>query len=257
MCAGISTALHPVVAVVQTRMTSSRLPGKVLKPLAGAPLIRRMIERVLRVEGIDAVVVALAEGAAHDAVIPVLGDLDVEIVRGSENDVLARSAAAARFANAATVMRLTSDCPAIDPAVSASVLAAYAAGRQAGIRYARTAFETGFPHGFDTEVFAADALYEADGAATDPYEREHVTPYIWRRPEQFPAIVLDTRPDRRAWRLVVDTEDDYRLMSAIYDALFPRHPDFGFADICALFAARPDLPSINAHVGAPSYVGLG
>jgi spore coat polysaccharide biosynthesis protein SpsF len=253
----MNNSLRPVVAVVQTRMTSSRLPGKVLKPLAGAPLIRRTLERVRRIEGIDRVVVALAEGAVHDAVIPALDGLAVTVVRGSENDVLARTAAAARTANAKTVMRVTSDCPLIDPAVSASVLAAYAAGRPAGIRYARTAFTTGFPHGFDTEVFEAKALYEADATAGDPYEREHVTPYIWRRAETYPAAILDARPDRRHWRLVVDTEDDYRLVSAIYDELYPHNSNFGFTDLCELFEAHPDLLRINAHVGPQSYVGLG
>jgi len=253
----MNEAFRPVVAVVQTRMTSSRLPGKVLKPLAGAPLIRRTLERVLRIGGVDRVVVALAEGPAHDAVLPALDGLNVMIVRGSEDDVLARTAAAARAANAATVVRVTSDCPLIDPAVSASVIAAYLAGHAAGIRYARTAFTTGFPHGFDTEVFEAKALYEAEAAASDPYEREHVTPYIWRRAATYPAAILDAWPDRRQWRLVVDTEDDYRLASAVYDALYPRNPNFGFADICALFAARPDLLSMNAHVGPQSYVGLG
>jgi spore coat polysaccharide biosynthesis protein SpsF len=239
--------LHPVVAVIQVRMTSSRLPGKVLKPLAGAPLIRRMIERVQRIAGPDAVAIALAEGAANDPVIAALDGMDVFVVRGSETDVLARSAAAARAANAATVMRITSDCPLLDPSVSASILAAYAAGRAAGLRYARTSAESGFPHGFDTEVFDAAALYEAEGQASDSYEREHVTPYIWRRPDVYPAMIVDAKPNRRHWRITVDTEEDYRLAYAIYDALYPANPAFGYADLCALFEARPDLLRINAE----------
>jgi spore coat polysaccharide biosynthesis protein SpsF len=253
----MSAPIHPVVAVVQTRMTSSRLPGKVLKPLAGAPLIRRTLERVLRIEGLDAVVVALAEGPAHDAVIPALDGLNVAVVRGSEADVLARTAVAARAAKAATIMRVTSDCPLIDPQVSERVLAAYVAGRAEGIRYARTAFDSGYPHGFDTEVFDAGALYEAEAKAIDPYEREHATPYIWRRPKQFPMTIIDAQPNRRDWRLVVDTPDDYRLISAIYDALYPRNPNFGLVEIAALFKAQPELRAINAHVGSQSYVGLG
>ena len=188
--------LAPVVAVVQTRMTSTRLPGKVMKDLAGAPLIRRMLERVLRIEGLDRVVVALAEGAPHDPVCQAVAGLPVMVVRGSEQDVLARSAAAARAADAGTVMRITSDCPLLDPCVSASVLAAYQAAQLAGVRYARTRIESGFPLGFDTEVFPAAALYEAEEYATDPYEREHVTPHIWRRPELYPAVIL--MPSRTA-----------------------------------------------------------
>ena len=250
------TSTGPVVAILQTRMTSTRLPGKVLKPLAGAPLIARVAERVSRIEGLDKVVIALAEGEAHDPVLAALAGLPVMVVRGSEQDVLARTAAAARAAGAATVMRVTSDCPFIDPAVSGGVLAAYKAARPAGIRYARTAFDSGFPLGLDTEVFAVRALYEAEGAATDAYEREHVTPYIWRRPEAYPALLIDARPDRRHWRLVVDTEDDYRLASTLYDALYPDNPGFGFADICAILEAAPELLQINGHLKRHDYVGL-
>jgi spore coat polysaccharide biosynthesis protein SpsF len=246
----------PVVAVIQTRMTSTRLPGKVLKSLAGAPLIRRMVERVLRIEGLDQAVVALADGAQHDPVCDAVAGLPVTIVRGSEQDVLARSAAAARAVGAETVMRITSDCPLLDPAVSASVLSAYLAAQPFGIRYARTKIESGFPLGFDTEVFSAAALYEAEKRATDPYEREHVTPYIWRRPEDYPAVILDAKPDRRHWRLVVDTQEDYRMIGTVYNALYPRNHRFGYAELITLFTEQPALLAMNAHIEGPVYVGL-
>ncbi|MFN3348179.1 cytidylyltransferase domain-containing protein [Pseudorhodoplanes sp.] len=245
---------HPAVAIVQTRMTSSRLPGKVMRPLAGAPLIRRMIERVQRIAGLDRVVVALAEGEAHDPVIAALDGLDVTIVRGSEDDVLARYAVAARETDATTVMRVTSDCPLLDPEVSSTILRAYTDARPSGIRYARTSANSGYPHGFDTEVFDVAALFEADAKASDRFDREHVTPYIRNRPDAFPAVIIDSKPDRRNWRITVDTETDYRLTCAIYDALYRHNPHFGYADIVALFEARPDLRAIaeqtSAHVHA-------
>jgi spore coat polysaccharide biosynthesis protein SpsF len=247
---------RPVAAIVQARMTSSRLPGKVLLPLAGAPLVRRMVERVMRIPAVDHVVVALAEGAAHDPVVPALSGLDVTIVRGPEDDVLARTAIAARACGAQTVMRITSDCPLIDPAVSAGVLHAYAAGSDAGICYVRTAFDDGFPLGFDTEVFPASALYAAEAEASDSYEREHATPFIWRRPERFPAMILSARPSRRHWRLVVDVDDDYRLVSAVYDALYPKKADFGYPELQVLFETRPELLKINAGVEQRPYVGI-
>lgn len=252
----MSGARGPVAAVVQARMTSSRLPGKVMMPLAGAPLIRRTVERVARIAGVDRVVVALAEGAVHDPVAGALVGLDAMIVRGSEFDVLSRTAAAVRASGAATVMRITSDCPLVDPAVSASVLQAYFAGSAAGICYARTAFDEGFPLGFDTEVFAATLLHAAETEARDPYEREHVTPFIWRHPDRYPSVILTAQPDRRSWRLVVDTQEDYRLVSAVYDALYAKNPNFGFPDLCALFEAQPNLLQINKHVEQRPYVGL-
>lgn len=239
-------ALRPVVCVVQARMTSTRLPGKILKPLAGEPLIRRMLDRVLRIEGLDAVVVALAEGAEHDAALPALDGMGVSVVRGPERDVLARTVASARSAGAATVMRTTSDCPMIDPHVSAAVLAAYLRAAPAGIRYARAGTDTGFPHGFDTEVVAADALFEAEAEAVESYDREHVTPFVRSRPERFPALTLSAQPDRHHWRLVVDTPQDYRLAAAIYETLFAATPGFGYPDLVRLFSKRPELLAINA-----------
>jgi spore coat polysaccharide biosynthesis protein SpsF len=252
----MSETKRPVVAVVQARMTSSRLPGKVLLPLAGAPLIRRTIERVSGIAGIDRVVVALAEGTAHDPVLRALSDLNVMVVRGPEQDVLARTAIAARASGAETVIRITSDCPLIDPAVSASVLQSYEAAAAAGICYARTAFDEGFPLGFDTEVFPASLLYEAEAQSSDPYEREHVTPFVWRRPERFPAMLLSAQPDRRHWRLVVDTQEDFRLVETVYDTLYPKNVGFGYPELCTLFQARPELLAINAHVEQRPYVGL-
>ena len=243
--------IHPIVAIVQTRMTSSRLPGKVMMPLAGAPLIRRMIERVLRIDGLDRVVVALAEGSAHNRVIGALDGMDVTIERGSEDDVLSRYAVAARATNAATVMRVTSDCPLLDPKVSATVLRAYTDARPSGVRYARTSAESGYPHGFDTEVLDVDALFEAEKKATKCYDREHVTPFIRDNPTDYPFVEIACGDDRRNWRLTVDTEADYRLACAIYDALYPRNPHFGYDDIIALFKMRPDLEAVATGTARP------
>jgi spore coat polysaccharide biosynthesis protein SpsF len=246
-----------VAAVVQARMTSTRLPGKVLLPLAGAPLLVRMLERVTRITGVDRVCAAVAIGAEHDPVADAAATVDgVTVVRGSETDVLDRTLLAAEHCGADIVMRITSDCPLVDPAVSAAVLAVYRATHAV---YARTAFRSGFPHGFDTEVFAMEALRAAHAEATDPFEREHVTPFIWRRPDRFHAVFLDSQPDHRAWRLTVDTPEDYALATAIYDALYPAKPTFGYREIVALFEARPDLRAASERVradipGAPGAV---
>ena len=248
---------RPVIAIIQARMTSTRLPGKIMKPLAGAPMLVRVIERVQRIAGLDGIVVAVPEGAAHEVVAQAAAKLpEVLVSRGPEEDVLRRTAMAARTAGAHTVMRITSDCPLIDPAVSGAVLAAYLAARDGGVAYARTAIERGFPLGFDTEVFAASSLFEANGEAVDAYEREHVTAFIWRRPERYPALLLDHEPDRRGWRLVVDTAEDYEMVQAVYGLLYPGTPKFGFGELQELLAGRPDILTINAHVPEPPYVGL-
>lgn len=240
------------IAIIQARMTSSRLPGKVLKPLAGAPMIRRMLERVERIQGLDAICLALPESAEHDPIAKAAPD-GVEIFRGDEHDVLDRTYGAARQMEAGIVMRMTSDCPLIDPEVSSAVLAAFL---HSDVAYARTAFASGYPHGFDTEVFSQAALATAHKEARAPDEREHVTPFIWRRPERFPALELDYRPDRRHWRLTVDTQEDYDLAREIYDRLHTGNPAFGLDALERLFAAEPALLDINRNIVQPKLAGM-
>jgi spore coat polysaccharide biosynthesis protein SpsF len=133
----------------------------------------------------------------------------------------------------------------LDPRVSSAVLASFAS---LGVRYARTAVNDGYPLGFDTEVIAMEALREAARESSDPYEREHVTPFIWRRPERFPAVHLACVPDRRHWRLTVDTADDYALACRVYDELFEEDPLFGLDALTGLIGRRPELLELNAHV---------
>jgi spore coat polysaccharide biosynthesis protein SpsF len=175
---------------------------------------------------------------------------DVTVARGPEDDVLRRTLVAAETTGATTLVRVTSDCPYLDPDVSGAVLAAADA---AGVPYARTAFRSGYPLGFDTEVVRTDALRVADAEATDPYEREHATPFIWRHPERFPCIWLDHLPDLRSWRLVVDAQEDYELAETVYDEL---GPGFRLAQLETLFADRPELLAINRDVAQTRYVGI-
>ena len=244
----------PTVAIVQARMTSTRLPGKPLARLAGKPMLVQVLNRLKHVDGVDEFVVAIPEGSEHDSIVDCVGSIeDVAIVRGSDEDVLERTADAVRATGAAVVLRVTSDCPMVDPGVSAAVLAAYRSSR---VAYARLAFNRGFPLGFDTEVFSAKDLLVAELEATDSYEREHVTPFIWRRPDRFPAIYLDNYPDRRHFRLVVDAPPDLKFAQAVYDELYPKNPAFDFASLIALFERRPDLLEINRDVRQTPYLGV-
>ena len=241
--------VHPVVAVVQARMTSSRLPGKVLKPLCGAPLIRRVLERVLRIEGVDAAVVALAEGAAHDAVVAAVDGLGVTVVRGSESDVLARTAAAARAANAKTVMRITSDCPLIDPAVIDRVIGAYL-GQSSRCDYVSNLHPPTYPDGNDVEICSFRALSTAWRVATHPSDREHTTPFFWRHPEAFRLgnVTCETGLDLSAThRIVLDYAEDYEVIRQVFDALWADNPAFGVADIVGFLDAHPEIVAINAR----------
>lgn len=236
-------------AIIQARTGSTRLPGKVLKRLGDGTVLGCVVERVRAAGVADAIVVAIPEGASDDVLAAHAAGLGVAVARGPEADVLTRTLIACRLVAATRAIRVTSDCPMIDPAVIRAVTRLQA---DTGAAYASTALETGYPTGYDVEVLPVAHLEQALAAEPDTYEREHVTPYVWRRPELFPAVFLDRKPDRRAWRLVVDTADDYRLAVEVHTALRSR-PLFGLADIEALFAARPDLPDMNRHVAQTAY----
>jgi spore coat polysaccharide biosynthesis protein SpsF len=243
-----------IIAVIQARMTSTRLPGKVLLPLQGVPLLSRVIERAVAIGGVDGVVVAAPYGLVHDPIEEVVGSHPgVLVVRGSETDLLSRTLDAADAAAATAVVRITSDCPCIDPSLSGAVVAAY---RSCSVVYARTSFTSGFPQGLDAEVVSVEALRQAAAADLDDYEREHATPYIWRRPDEFPAVHLLGLPDRRSWRLTVDTPEDYELIRIVYDELGPSNPLFGLGELVELFRRRPELLEINASVIPTAYQPL-
>jgi len=238
--------------VIQARATSTRLPGKVLLPLAGAPAIRRVVERVTKIEGIDAVVVAIPHGRVHEPIAEAVSPTGVAVFSGSEDDVLARTLGAAESLEASVVIRITSDCPLFDPKVSGAVLSAF---RTLGVTYARTAMTCGYPVGFETEVISIDSLRTAATESVDPYEREHVTPFIWRHPDRFAAVHISCEPDRRAWRLTIDTREDFELASQVYDELFAVNPAFGLRDLTDLFCRRPDLLQLNAGVAQKPIIG--
>jgi spore coat polysaccharide biosynthesis protein SpsF len=240
--------------VVQARLTSTRLPRKVLLPLAGAPLLSRVLERVRAIDGVDETVLAIPEGEAQAPLVEFAAQRpEISLFAGSEQDVLSRTLAAAESVEASTVLRVTSDCPMIDPAVSSTVLASFS---RLGVSYARTAVVHGYPLGFETEVFTIGALRTAAAEADDPYEREHVTPFIWRRPDRFPAVHLACVPDRRRWRLTVDSPEDYSLACHIYDELSADDPNFGLDALIGLFTRRPELLDINAHVAQNALLDL-
>jgi len=240
-----------VAVVVQSRMTSTRLPGKVLLPLDGRPLIWQVLERAAAIDGVDVVVAAIPEGDGQGKLVELVSSHPTaRVATGPEDDVLGRTILAAEAVEADVVVRISSDCPMFDPRVSGAVLAAFLA---VDAPYARTDMEHGFPLGFDTEVVSVDALRAAAAESRDRYEREHVTPFIWRRPDRFPAVHLGARPDRRWWRLTVDTPEDYDLASRVYDELGGDHPHFGYADLVALFTRRPELLEINRDIEQNAY----
>jgi spore coat polysaccharide biosynthesis protein SpsF len=238
------------VAIIQARMTSSRLPGKVLLPLGIGTVLDSVVARVKVASGIHKIVIAIPEGLDHDPIAESFGDRsDVILIRGSETNVLSRFIIAARATAADIIVRVTSDCPLIDPQVISMVIGAR---NQAGTSFAATAMETGYPTGMDVEVMTREALEAAASEASDLYELEHVTPYIWRRPDRFPAIYIDRKPNLRSLRLVLDTPQDYELVKSIFERLGSK-PLFDLKSILALREREPHIFEINRDVAQRPY----
>lgn len=240
------------VAIIQARMGSTRLPGKILKPILGEPMLARMLERVKRTKKLDAIVVATTDKPEDDATAELAHGCGARVFRGSEKDVLDRFCRAAKEAGAEVVMRLTGDCPLMDPAVIDAVIAHFQEARGA-IDYCGT--PRNYPEGLDTEVFTFAALEEAAREATLPSEREHVTSYIKNHPERFKGEVWEEgKGDYSGMHWSVDTQADFDFVSRAFEHLYPKNPSFSKDDVLSLLAKCPELMEINK--GGTGYEGL-
>lgn len=220
-------------------MGSSRLPGKVLKDIAGRPMLSYQMERLRRVKRAERIVVATTDQTADDAVERFCQKEKIACVRGSEHDVLARYHLAIERFPADVVVRITADCPLIDPAIVDEAIAAYEPD------YVSNMLETTYPYGMAVEVFSAQALREAHREAKDPAEREHVTPFIYRHPERYRLRSLTMAPNLSHHRWTVDTPEDFELVSRLLKTL---KPHFTLQDVLAVLDQHPDWCAINAHV---------
>lgn len=231
------------VMILQARMTSTRLPGKVLMPVAGRTILEWVVRASERVPGIDVVCVAVPEGEVHDPVADEARRLGAAVARGPELDVLERFRMAAAATGADEVMRVTTDCPLMDPVLCGEVLALR---REAKVDYACNNEPFGYPHGLDCEAFTAEVLERAAANAIDPYDREHVTPWIKRDPGVSRAYLEGPGGERARWRWTVDHADDVRFFTAVAEALGEGCNDS--AQVIELIEGRPELLELNrAH----------
>ncbi|MBI3544754.1 MAG: glycosyltransferase family protein [Deltaproteobacteria bacterium] len=234
--------------VVQARMTSTRLPGKVLKPVCGKPLLEIELERLRRSKRAQEVVVATTGQAADDPVVELCKRLSVPFFRGSEDDVLSRFYETAKKYGLDVIARTTADCPVIDPAVIDLAFETFleVPGRY---DYVSNTLKRTYPRGLDVEVFSFKALEEAAREAKETVQREHVTPFIHRQPGRYKqGMVLNPLGDLSHHRWTVDVTEDFDLISRMIEALYPKKPDFSFADMLALLEQHPDWSLLNKNI---------
>jgi len=232
------------VAIIQARMGSTRLPGKVMLPLLGEPILTRVLRRTARARTLDDVVVATTTLPEDDAIVALVEAEGRPVVRGSETDLLDRYLQAARAHDADAIVRVTSDCPLIDPDVIDRTVLAFRAG---DVDYASNALEPRtYPRGLDVEVIARAALERAGREDRDPAWREHATPFIYRHPESFRLLRVAAGDDHADQRWSVGTPEDFALVERIYDAI--GRDDFGWREALAVVAAHPSWVAVNRHV---------
>ncbi len=242
-------SLPKILTVVQARMGSSRLPGKVLLPLAGQPLLVRMVERVRRARLAGTVVVATTTDAADDAIAALCTVHGLPCFRGDALDLLDRHYQAALHYGADVVLKIPSDCPLIAPEVIDEVMGYYLhfADRYDFVSNLHPAT---FPDGNDVEVMPIAALETAWREARRPLEREHTTPFFWENPDRFRLanVAWETGQDfSMSHRWTIDYPEDYDFIKAVYEELYPTNPTFGLADILHLLERRPDIAQLNAR----------
>jgi len=230
------------LGIIQARMGSSRLPGKVLRRLGGRTVLERVIRAAEASGALDELVVATTVEAADDPVVAECAAIGVPCHRGPVDDVLTRFLQVLDQRESDTVLRFTADCPLLDPGLVALASRVFAA---AGVDYLTTSITRTLPRGLDVEVVRTPVLRAIDALATE-HHRTHVTSYIYTHPDDFTVIGLTMQPDFSHLRLTLDTEDDWKLIEAIVDH-FGDEP----VEIRALadwLASRPDLIELNSHV---------
>jgi len=251
-----------VVAIIQARMASTRLPGKVLADIGGRSMLARVCRRVQRATTVDRLVVAATDRPGDGPIVDRCRQLGIACFRGSEPDVLDRYHKAAKAHAADVVVRITSDCPLIDPEVidqvvrekgditdfrghnrEKSVMSPFLSAAD----YASNTIERTWPRGLDTEVMTADALRRAAREATEPYQREHVTPYIYQHPEKFRLLSVTAEENHGHERWTVDTPEDLEFVRTVYRELGGGET-FSWHDVRDLLARKPQLAEINRHV---------
>ena len=244
-----------IIAVIQARMGSTRFPGKVLQPILDKPMLWYIVERLQFISGIEKIIVATSDKKTDDPIAQFCESEGIDYFRGSETDVLDRFYQASKNENPEAVIRITGDCPLIDPNLIKRLLLQFIdssnldhIGLATGAGVANDDFNKGrFPDGLDAEVIRFKALEYAWLEAKNPLEREHVTPFIWKHPDRFQLGCLTSDKDYSSMRWTVDRTEDFELIKDIYNALYEKNPCFGLEDILTYLENTPEIMEKNAH----------
>ncbi len=233
------------IAIIQARIGATRLPGKVLLKLAGKSVLEHVILRVKKAGSISDVVVATSVKKDNEAIVEFCGKLGVRTFSGSEEDVLDRFYQAALLLKPEHMVRITADCPMIDPDIIDEIVSKHI---EKGCDYTSNTIKPTYPDGEDVEVFKMSALEMAWKNAKLPSEREHVTPYIRNNPKLFRAVNVSYKTDLSGKRWTLDEERDYRFLSGVFEGLYGTNHFFGMEEVLKFLEKNPELEGINSSI---------
>lgn len=237
-----------IAIIVQARMASTRLPGKVLKEVMGKPLLEYQIERLKRVKAADTLIIATTINQTDEPIIDLCNHLSVKYFRGSEENVLARYYYAAKESKADVIVRVTSDCPLIDPKIISQIIEFYI-HNYPKYDYVSNTLERTFPRGMDTEVFSFESLEQAFNESTKNPEREHVTPFIYQNSQRYKLKNINYISDVSKYRWTVDTPEDFELIRLILENYhFATNNSFDLEDCLQLVDDNPSWSHININI---------
>lgn len=236
-----------VAATIEARMSSTRLPGKVLMESLGKPLLEYMVERLRRCRKLDDIILATTTSPADDVLEEFAGRIGLKCYRGSENDVLLRVVEAAEEYGVDVIVETTGDCPLIDPQVVDKVVQVYL---ENDYDFVANTLKKTYPRGLDTRVFSTKGLRQVEGITDNPADREHVSLYFYEVPGRYSLYNVESGLPEKYWRLrlTVDTIEDFKLVDEIFKRLYPSNPEFLLSDILQLFDSEPALFEINRHI---------
>ncbi|MDG4544500.1 MAG: glycosyltransferase family protein [Rickettsiales bacterium] len=236
---------NDIVAIIQARMSSTRLPGKVLLALCDNTVLGHVVKRVSTCPLIDKVVVATTELGVDDAIVAECKRIGVDYSRESSDDVLSRYYDAAKKFNAKNIIRVTSDCPVISGGLLTKMIAEYLDKKP---DYLSNTIERTFPRGLDIEIFGFETLEKTYKNAAKDYEKEHVTPYVYQNEHEFDILHYKDKRDNSIYRWTLDTPEDLDLIERIYSYLYAENNNFEYEDILRLFKKHPELININRNI---------
>ena len=235
------------VAIIEARMKSTRLPGKVLMPILGKPMLELLIERIKQAAYVDQIVVATTEYASDDPIEELTKRLNVGCFRGSEDDVLDRVLRASQHYAADIIVEVTGDCPLIEAEKIDQMLRSF---QYMDYDFMANRLDGSYPPGLGHRIFWRKTLEKVNRLTQDPIDKEHVTLYVWEHPEHFSVYHFQNNLDPKYWniRLTVDNQEDFDFIRAIFEELYPGNPKFDLYDIIDLLERRPELMEINRHI---------